>query len=45
MGIMNSKQIKLVVPLSNNDYYLVDPETGKNLLRPQWKDNYNQNSV
>jgi hypothetical protein len=45
MGIVNSKQIKLIVPLGNNDYYLVDAETGKNLLRPQWKDNYNQNSV
>ena len=45
MGIVNSKQIKLVVPLGDDDYYLADPETGKNLLRPQWKDNYNQNSA
>ena len=45
MGIANSKQIKNVVPLGDNDYYLVDPDTGKNLLRPQWKDNYNQNST
>jgi hypothetical protein len=45
MGIANSKQIKNVVPLGNDDYYLVDPKTGKNLLQPQWKDNYNQNST
>jgi hypothetical protein len=45
MGIVNSKQIKNAVPLGDDDYYLVDPETGKNLLRPHWQDNYNQNSV
>ena len=33
------------MPLGDNDYYLVDPDTGKNLLRPHWLDNYNQNSA
>ena len=33
------------MPLGDDDYYLVDPETGKNLLRPKWQDNYNENSI
>jgi hypothetical protein len=45
MGITSSKHIKNVVPLGDDDYYLADPETGKNLLRPQWQANYNQNST
>ena len=45
MRIVNSKQIKNVVPLGDGDYYLVDPDTGKNLLQPHWLDNYNQNSA
>jgi len=46
MGIRNSQQIKNIVPLGDDDdYYLVDPETGMNLLRPQWQYNYNHNSM
>jgi seryl-tRNA synthetase len=45
MGITDSKQIKNVAPLGDDDYYLADPETGKNLLRPKWRYNYSQNSA
>jgi len=33
MGITDSKQIKNVASLGDDDYYLADPETGKNLLQ------------
>lgn len=45
MGITNQKQIKNLVPLDEDEYYIADPETGNNLLQPNWHRNYSNNSA
>jgi len=44
LGIFNSKQIKNVVPLGHSDHYLLDAETGNNVLRPNWNGSFTTNS-
>jgi hypothetical protein len=44
LGIVNSKQIKNVVPLGHGNHYLLDAETGNNVLRPNWNSSFATNS-
>jgi hypothetical protein len=44
LGILNTKQLKNVVPLGAGDHYLYDSESGQNVLRPHWESNFAANS-
>jgi hypothetical protein len=44
LGIVNSKQIKNVVPLGHGNHYLLNAETGNNVLRPNWSSSFTSNS-